>query len=150
MSCWDVVVEPRAGHRLLAAAAVTHTAAAWVPWLAGCDVTLAAVLSSAALASLLPTLRCIPGPWSRIRSLRVDADGWKASLTDGRTVAVTVGKATRVYRDTVVIRVASGLPGASWVVTRGSVDRESFRRFKVRLRASRNGRGGADPAATIP
>ncbi len=146
MSSWDVAVRPHACRGLAVLAIAAHLAAAGVPWLAGCHPALAAALSLAAAVGALATLRSIPGPWARLRCMRARGGAWTAVWSDGTEGPFDIRPGTRVYRDVVVLRGAGTAGNGSWIIPRSSLDRDAFRRLKVRLRAGqhRTGRVGPD------
>lgn len=139
MPSWQFVAEPRACRRLAWLVGAVHGLAALVPWAAGCQAWLAAVLSLACLAALRWTLAGLPGPRCRVQGLERLPAGWCARLRAGGWVPVEVTAATRVLPGLVVCGLRVGGRWYEWWVPRAALPADAFRRLKVALRTDAPG-----------
>jgi hypothetical protein len=137
MTSFAFVIEPGAQPRRAAGLLCLHAAMALCPWLARCPVPLAAVLTTIAIAAFCLNLARVPGPHCRLQALALDGSGCRARLAGSAGWQPTaLGADTRAYRDCVLLDLRVAGHRAGWLLQRGAVPADSFRRLKARVRLS--------------
>lgn len=139
MPSWQFVAEPRACRPYALLTWAGHCLVAAAPWMAGCAVWLATVLSIACLAALPGALRGLPGPHCRVRGLGSLPAGYRVRLADGRWVPADIAAASRVLPGLVVCRLRAEGRRLEWWVPRESLPAAQFRRLKVAVRTAAPG-----------
>lgn len=137
MTSFAIAIEPAAQPRLASLLLLTHGFAAAGPWVAHCPPMLAAGLSLLALAGLLPSLARVPGPHCRLQALRQDAHGCRVRfLGQDEVLPATLGPGTRATATFIVLEVIAGGRRSGWLLPRGALPADEFRRLKALIRLS--------------
>jgi hypothetical protein len=137
MTSFAFVIEPGGQPRLAAGLLCLHAAMALCPWLARCPVPLAAVLTTISVAAFCLNLARVPGPHCRLKALALDGGGCRARLAGSAGwQPAALGAGTRAYRDCVLLDLRVAGHRAGWLLQRGAVPADSFRRLKARVRLS--------------
>jgi hypothetical protein len=137
MTSFAIAIEPAAQPRLAALLLLTHGFAAASPWIAHCPPLPAAGLSLLALAALLPTLARVPGAHCRLQGFRQDAHGCQVRLRGpGGFRPGTLGPGTRAMAAFIVLEVVADGRRSGWLLPRGALPADEFRRLKALIRLS--------------
>jgi hypothetical protein len=137
MTSFAIAIEPVARPRLATLLLLAHGFAAVGPWIAHCPPLLAAGLSLLALAGLPLSLARVPGPHCLLQGLRNDADGCRVRLLgEEGFLAATIGPGTRATAAFVVLEVVANGRRCGWLLPRGAVPADEFRRLKALIRLS--------------
>lgn len=137
MTSFAFVIEPGNQPRLAAWLLALHAVLALFPWLARCPAPLAGALTAMAIAGFCLNLARVPGRHCRLQALAVDGGRCRVRLA-GRAgwQPAALGAGTRAYRDCVLLDLRAGGRRAGWLLQRGAVPADSFRRLKARVRLS--------------
>jgi len=137
MTSFAVSIEPVAQPRLAALVLLAHLLAAAAPWIARCTPALAVPLSVLALAGLAATIARLPGPHCTLCGLALDARSCRARLQQtGAWRPAAIGPGTRAYAALVVLELVTDGRRVGWLLPRGSLPAEEFRRLKALIRLS--------------
>lgn len=137
MTSFAIAIEPAAQPRLAALLLLTHGFAAASPWIARCPPLLAAGLSLLALAGLLGSLARVPGPHCALQGLQLDPGGCRLRLLgQDRLLPGTIGPGTRATAAIIALDVVADGRRIGWLLPRGALPADEFRRLKVLLRLS--------------
>jgi hypothetical protein len=137
MRSFDVAIEPRAGEALAALALVVHAAAAAAPWLAHVAAPAAIALSLAAAGGLAATLARIPGRHCTLQAVAFDARSCRARLVGTRCfVPARLAVRSRASPWLVSLELEVGRHRLGWLLPRGSLPPDQFRRLRARIRLS--------------
>ena len=137
MTSFAFVIEPGSQPRLAAGLLLLHAGMALYPWLARCPVPLAGALTTLAIAGFCLNLARVPGRHCRLQALAMEGSRCRVRLAgeaDWQTAAL--GADTRAYRDCVLLDLRVAGRRAGWLLLRGAVPADSFRRLKARVRLS--------------
>lgn len=137
MTSFAIAIEPAAQPRLAALLLLTHGCAASSPWIAHCPPMLAAGLSLLALAGLVASLARVPGPHCALQGLQLDPGGCRLRLLGrDRLLPGTIGPGTRATAGLIVLDVLAGGRRIGWLLPRGALPADEFRRLKALIRLS--------------
>ncbi|HUG03874.1 MAG TPA: hypothetical protein VML92_05570 [Steroidobacteraceae bacterium] len=137
MTSFAFVIEPASQPRLAAWLLLLHAAIAFCPWFARCPAPLAAALSTLAIAGFYLNLAWVPGRHCRLQAIAVDGSRWRVRLAGAADwQPAALGAGTRAYRDCVLLDLRVTGRRAGWLLPRGAVPADSFRRLKARIRLS--------------
>jgi hypothetical protein len=137
MTSFAFVIEPGSQPRLAAWLLFLHAAIALCPWLARCPAPLAAVLTTIAIAGFGLNLARVPGRHCRLQAIAVDGSRCRVRLLGAAEWhPAALGAGTRAYRDCVLLDLRVAGRRAGWLLPRGAVPADSFRRLKARVRLS--------------
>jgi hypothetical protein len=137
MTSFAFVIEPGSQPRLAAWLLFLHAALALCPWLARCPAPLAAALTTMAIVGFCLNLAWVPGRHCRLQAITVDGSGCRVRMAGAADwQRATLGAATRAYRDCVLLDLRIAGRRAGWLLQRGAVPADTFRRLKARVRLS--------------
>jgi hypothetical protein len=137
MTSFAFLIEPGSQPRLAAWLLLLHAAMALCPWLARCPAPLAAALTAMAIAGFCLNLARVPGRHCRLQAMAVDGSRCRVRLAgEADWQKAALGAGTRAYRDWVLLDLRVAGRRAGWLLQRGAVPADSFRRLKARVRLS--------------
>ena len=120
-----------------------HAVVAVVPWLAGCEASIAGFLSGVAIAGLVPALRAVPGRTCPVKVLRFSSAGWTVSSSGSASGGARLLAPGPVGADIAFCRfLADGQMLDVWI-PRVAMPSDDFRRLKVAVRCGRRGPDGS-------
>lgn len=137
MRSFAFVIEPGSQPRLAAWLLLLHAAMALLPWLARCPTTLAWALTALVALGFCLNLGQVPGRHCRLQALSMEESRCRVRLTGEVTwQTAALGAGTRAYRDCVLLDLRLSGRRVGWLLPRGAVPADSFRRLKARVRLS--------------
>jgi hypothetical protein len=137
MTSFAFVIEPGSQPRLAAWLLFLHGAVALCPWLARCPAPLAAALTMIAMVGFGLNLARVPGRHCRLQAMAMDGIRCRVRLLGAANwQPASLGAGTRAYRDCVLLDLRVAGRRAGWLLPRGAVSADSFRRLKARVRLS--------------
>ncbi|MDP9198824.1 MAG: hypothetical protein M3O07_06370 [Pseudomonadota bacterium] len=137
MRSFAFVIEPGSQPRLAAWLLLLHAALALFPWLARCPTLLAWALTAFAILGFCLNLTRVPGRHCRLQALAMADSRCRVRLVgEGIWQAAALGAGTRAYRDCVLLDLRLAGRRVGWLLPRGAVPPDSFRRLKARVRLS--------------
>ncbi|MEX2150802.1 MAG: hypothetical protein WD793_11355 [Steroidobacteraceae bacterium] len=137
MTSFAFVIEPGSQPRLAAGLLLLHAAMALCPWLARCPAPLAGALTALAIVGFCLNLARVPGRHCRLQALAMEGNRCRVLLAGAAGwETATLGAGTRAYRDCVLLDLQVTGRRAGWLLQRGAVPADSFRRLKARIRLS--------------
>lgn len=135
MTSFAAAIEPAAQPRLAAAVFLVHILAAAVPWLARSAPALAVALSMLAIVGFVSTLARVPGRHCRLAAIAFDGRGCRARLAaQCAFVQAELGGGARAYASLVSLEVTVAGRRLGWLLPRGALPPDDFRRLKARIR----------------
>lgn len=137
MRSFAFVIEPGSQPRLAAWLLLLHAAMALVPWLARCPPPLASTLTALVTVGFCLNLGRVPGRHCRLQALAMEDSGCRVRLAgEAGWQTAALGAGTRAYRDCVLLDLRLAGRRVGWLLPRGAVPADSFRRLKARVRLS--------------
>jgi hypothetical protein len=137
MRSFDVEIEPCAGRTLAALSLFVHAAAAAAPWLTHVALPAAIALSLVAAGGLAATLARIPGRHCTLQAIAFDARNCRARLAGTRSfLPARLTARSRASPWLVSLELQIGRRRLGWLLPRGSLPPDQFRRLRARIRLS--------------
>jgi hypothetical protein len=137
MRSFAFVIEPGSQPRLAAWLLLLHVAMALLPWLTRCPAPLAWLLSALVTVGFCLNLSRVPGRHCRLQAMAMGDNRCRVRLAGEATWQTAVlGAGTRAYRDCVLLDLRLAGRRVGWLLPRGAVPADSFRRLKARARLS--------------